>query len=258
VLIDASLPRRAWRDAAVASIERFAEVRLGVTAPLEGSAEGPEPDLTVDTGVTPAELAAEMIATLGLSLGPARRRPTGGGAVVWLTGPPGSGKTTLATRLADALTLDGVAFTVLEWQALRAAVLGTGWASPAGEDVAHRALVYLAKLLADTGLVVVVDATAPRRAWRALAREAIDVFAEVQLVCPLEICGDRERAVRWRPQPHPRGGVALTAPEAAVEYEVSLNPELVLDTHARSEWSAAEDVLRLTRRLLGRRPAAET
>jgi len=62
--------------------------------------------------------------------------------------------------------------------------------------------------------------------------------------------------VRWRPRPGPHGATVLTAsPEPAIEYEVSLNPELVLDTNVRSEWSAAEDVLRLTRRLLGRRPA---
>jgi adenylylsulfate kinase-like enzyme len=132
-------------------------------------------------------------------------------------------------------------------------VLTDGWISPIADDIAHRALIYVAKLLADSGLVVVVDAAAPRRAWRALARTLISPFAEVQLVCPLEICADRERAVRWRPWPGPSEGGVVTAPADVVDYEPSLDPDLVLDTHRRSEWTATDDLLRLARRLRGRR-----
>ena len=97
--------------------------------------------------------------------------------------------------------------------------------------------------------MVVVDATAPRRAWRALARELVGAFAEVQLVCPL------------RGLPRPRAGGALApapsasttaAPDLAVEYEYSLNPDLLLDTETRSEWTAAEDLLGFAHRLLTR------
>ena len=97
-----------------------------------------------------------------------------------------------------------------------------------------------------------VDATAPRRAWRALARELGGTLAEVQLVCPLHVCLDRERAVRWHPRPDPHGGVLIVAPDLALEYEYSLKPDLVLDTETRSEWTALEDLLGFARRLLDR------
>jgi adenylylsulfate kinase len=285
VLIDATAHRREWRDLARASIGRFAEVQLecplelaearertrtsghaprgiyatatragatvpGVNVPYE-RAELPE--LVVDTAAGDVAAAADRIAELGRALGTSR--PRGGprdGAVIWMTGPPGSGKTTLSSRLAEALAAEGISVTVLEWAALRALVFGGGSGHEAGDDIAHRALAYTAKLLADEGLTVVVDATAPRRTWRALAREITATFAEVQLICPPEICLDRERAVRWgrRPCPH-RGSVVV---DIVPQYEYSLSPDLTVDTAARSEWAAGEDLLRLARRLLRRPP----
>src|SRR5262249_8901353 len=153
-----------------------------------------------------------------------------GGAVVWLTGPPGSGKTTLASRMAERLAADGVAVTILEWTALRAIALTSTWAAERDEEIAHRALASTSKLLAEAGLAVVVDATAPRRAWRALARQIVGTFAEVQLVCRPEICLERERTVRWRPWRCSHGGALAHGLDLANEYEYSLDPDLLLDT----------------------------
>jgi adenylylsulfate kinase len=285
VIIDATAHRRAWRELARDSIPRFAEVQLdcsrevaegrertreagaaplgiyagatapgatvpGVNIPYERAWA---PELTVDTGDETVDSAGVRIAALALTLGPAVRGPAApGGAVLWLTGPPGSGKTTLATRLAERLGAEGVPVTVLEWVALRALALASVLSGDREEEIAHRALAYTAKLLADAGLVVVVDATAPRRVWRALARQLVGAFAEVQLVCSAEICVDRERAVRWGPH----AGRLAAAPELAVEYEYSLGPDLLLDTETRGEWTAAEDLLRFTRRLLARSRAS--
>jgi adenylylsulfate kinase len=286
VVIDATAHRRAWRDLARASIARFAEVQLdcpievaqarertrprgaappdiyasagrpgatvpGVDVPYERAEAA---DLTVDTSAEDVATAAEGIAALGMQLEPGAPRPgAGDGAVIWITGPPGSGKTTLAARLAEALTAEGVGVKVLEWATVRALLLAGRPGGEAAEEIAHRALAYTATLLAGAGLTVVVDATAPRRAWRTLARELTGTFAEVQLICPEDVCLDRERAVRWGRQACPHGGGGT--PDVVPEYEYSDNPELLLDTATRSEWATAEDLLRLARRLLRRRVA---
>jgi len=96
-----------------------------------------------------------------------------------------------------------------------------------------------------------VDATAPVRAWRELARALIPSFAEVQLLCPPEICGTRERAVRWRlmgcayAPPRRR----TDAPDIVLSYEPSLCPDLTIHTDVEDPWSAAAAVVRLARRL---------
>lgn len=282
VLIDATAHRRGWRELARRSIPRFAEAQLdcplevaqarertrprgaappdiyagagqpgatvpGVDVPYERSVDA---ELVLDTSVVDAGTAADRIAALGLTLGAdLPRRREGEGVVIWITGPPGSGKTTLATRLATALVAEGIRVKVLEWVAMRALVLAGGPAGEVASEIAHRALAYTAKVLAEGGLTVVVDATAPRRAWRGLARQMVATFAEVQLICPAETCIDRERAVRWSWPPD--SGV----PDVVPEYEYSDNPELMLDTATRSEWATAEDLLRLARRLLRRRAA---
>jgi hypothetical protein len=67
-------------------------------------------------------------------------------------------------------------------------------------------------------------------------------------MCRADVCLDRERAARWSPY----GGVVTAAPDLAVEYEYSSNPDLLLDTETRSAWTAAEDLVRFARRRLAR------
>src|SRR5262249_61727039 len=114
-----------------------------------------------------------------------------------VTGPPGRGKATLSRKAAESLAARSVRVHVLEFTEFRRALVGDGPESDATREIVHRALAYTAKLLTEAGVPVIVDATAPRRAWRRLARKLITHFAEVQLVCPYDICGERERAVRW-------------------------------------------------------------
>ncbi|MDO8478857.1 MAG: adenylyl-sulfate kinase [Candidatus Rokubacteria bacterium] len=148
---------------------------------------------------------------------------------IWITGRPGSGKTTLAVHVAEAVQAWPVTLRVL--------------------DLADaRTLAYTAKLLTDAGVAVVVDATAARRAWWDAAHEWIEHFAEVQLVCPPEVCFEREQAARWRVG-GARGSAAVeAAPDIALDYEESLHPELQLHTHAPDFRSTVEDVLLLARR----------
>jgi hypothetical protein len=78
-------------------------------------------------------------------------------------------------------------------------------------------------------------------------------FAEVQLLCPSEVCVERERAARWRlgldGAADPRRPPAPAEPDVVVDYEESLRPELVLRTDIHDAWAAAQQVLFLAQRL---------
>jgi CBS domain-containing protein/adenylylsulfate kinase-like enzyme len=172
--------------------------------------------------------------------------------VIWLTGLPGSGKTTLASALARRLDARGVAVRLLDVPEARAAIAPDLRLDAQAEDVMYRALACAATLLAANGVRAVVDAAAPRRAWRDLGRALAPRFAEVQLLCTTELCGQRERAVRWRLTPGAAGRPATSGdegPELVTGYQAAFAPELTIRTDVRDPWSAAEELVRLAERL---------
>jgi protein-L-isoaspartate(D-aspartate) O-methyltransferase len=173
---------------------------------------------------------------------------------VWITGHPGIGKSAIAEAAAAQLRARGEQVMVLELDRIRKIITPQATYSEAEREAVYRALVYIAAALVDAGVAVIIDATAHRRAWRELAREAITNFAEVQLSCPVEVGRERERT-------RPAGAVPIgiydqaarpgaTVPGVNVEYEYARAPELTIDTTARSVTEAAADVVAMVRRIL--------
>src|SRR5499426_413461 len=112
---------------------------------------------------------------------------------LWITGLPGSGRTVIARAAAALLRERGQSVTVLELDAVRESLTPEPQYTDAERELVYRALGYMAAQLVEAGVPVIVDATAHRRAWRDAARAAIAGFAEVQHLCPLEVCQERER-----------------------------------------------------------------
>jgi adenylylsulfate kinase len=231
----------------------------GVDVPYETALDA---ELTIDTSQESVALSASRVARLVRSrfvrpseplTGKPPSATTPAGWAVWITGLPGSGKTTLAWSAAEALLARSIPVRVLDLTEVRAALLAGHPDSEATREIVHRALAYTVKLLTDAGVAVIVDATAPRRAWRQLARDLVTHFAEVQLVCPHELCGARERATRWglgawSIAPSRVRPIADT-PDVVLDYEPALHPELVLHTDTQALWGTLESLLRLADRL---------
>jgi len=268
VIVAASAPRRRWGELARATIRRFAEVQLegrpGTTVPPVDVPYEPAlaSELVIDTTRSDVSLSAAAVASLAeqLASGTKGKREGVMRWAIWITGRPGSGKTTLAHRVAELLATEPVPTTVLDLAFARRSIAGREWATEGQEEIVHRTLALTAKFLTEAGVAVLLDATAPRRAWRELGREWITHFAEVQLICPAEVCAARERAVRW----HLGGarldptGQATGTPDIALAYEESLYPELRLHTHAPDLTISVEAVLRLAKRLERRATARAT
>lgn len=204
------------------------------------------------------EMGVDLLSPRSDTVGPRGADWCGGAVswVIWITGLPGSGKTTVAHGVAEALAGRGVRAAVLDFPAIHRAVIPEAHGSEAEHDIAHRALVYLARMLSEHGVPVLVDATGPRRQWRELARESIGRrFAEVQLVCPADVCSARERAARWGllaegAAPRPARSVS-PLPEIVFSYEYALRAELTIPTDLKAAWTAVDEVLRLALGLHG-------
>ncbi|MBI4240785.1 MAG: adenylyl-sulfate kinase [Candidatus Rokubacteria bacterium] len=172
---------------------------------------------------------------------------------IWITGLPGSGKSTLARAVAAALAARRISVKLLELDQIRRVLTPAPTYSAGEREIVYRALVYMAKLLTEAGIPVIVDATGHRRAWRELARELIPLFAEVQLRCPLPVCVERERTRRRRSVPsgiYARAGQpGATVPGVDLPYEESLCPEAALDTNMLDLRTQVQEVLYLARHL---------
>ena len=146
------------------------------------------------------------------------------GAVVWVTGLPSSGKSTLARRIRDRLRAAGRAALLLDGDVVRAALDPAPGYDEAGRAAFYATLGNLALAVAAEGLVAIVAATGHRRAFRDRVRSRAPRFVEVHVDVPPEACAARDPKGLWA---RARAGGAPALPGAGVAYEPPLAPEVV-------------------------------
>jgi adenylyl-sulfate kinase len=119
-----------------------------------------------------------------------------GGATVWMTGLPASGKSTIAAGVEAHLLSEGRGAYVLDGDNLRHGLNGDLGFSAADRAENVRRTAEVSALLADAGVVVLVALVSPYRADRAAARAAHDrrglPFLEVWVATSLEECERRD------------------------------------------------------------------
>ena len=120
------------------------------------------------------------------------------GATVWLTGLPGSGKSTIGEELERRLVAAGRPAYLLDGENLRHGLSGDLGFSRADRHEHARRVASLARILADTGNVAIVALVSPMAADRAWARELHEQadldFVEAWVDTPLEECERRDPA----------------------------------------------------------------
>jgi adenylyl-sulfate kinase len=118
------------------------------------------------------------------------------GATVWMTGLPGSGKSTIASGVESALLAAGRSAYILDGDNLRHGLNGDLGFSAADRAENVRRTAEVSALLADAGVVVLVALVSPYRADREAARAVHEArglpFLEVHVATPLEECERRD------------------------------------------------------------------
>jgi len=166
--------------------------------------------------------------------------------VIWLTGPSGAGKTTLAKALAKKLQEMGYRVEVLDGDGIRSRLYPDLGFSKREREMHNRVVVEMAKLLARNDVITIVSVIAPYREWREDARREIGKFVEVYLRCPLEVRIKRDPKGLYTKalKGEVKGLTGLNG-----EYEEPENPELVLDTDKMSVEEEVEAVIRKVKEL---------
>ena len=167
------------------------------------------------------------------------------GFVVWLTGLPASGKTTVARKLKEYLQSRGLRVELLDGDEVRR------WLSPeAGfsrEDRERhlRRVAYVSKLLARNGVAVLASFVSPYRSVRRQARKLIEdeglKFIEVYVKCSLEECIRRDPKGLYR---RALNGEIRDMTGIQDPYEEPLNPEVIIDTENEKPNECAEKVIK--------------
>lgn len=178
-----------------------------------------------------------------------RVAPTREGWCVWVTGLPGSGKSVVAKMLITLLKKRGINAQLLSSDALRRVMTPKPKYTLDERDAVYATLIYIARLLTENGVNVVIDATGNLRRYRENARAQIPKFIEAYLECPLEVCMEREskrKDTRLAPRKiyeKALKGKAPTVPGIGQPYEEPLNPEVKVDSASVSPLECAKKIM---------------
>jgi len=166
------------------------------------------------------------------------------GAVIWLTGLSGAGKSTIARGLEKELFRLSMHTYVLDGDNLRHGLNANLGFAPEDRAENIRRVSEVAKLMADAGTVVITSFISPYRADRARARaialQAGAEFVEIFVHAPLAVCEERDPKGLYKKarSGELRGFTGVDAP-----YEEPEQPEVHLKTIGSTPAQLAKIIL---------------
>ena len=150
------------------------------------------------------------------------------GLVLWLTGLPAAGKTTIAMRVERELFRRGYQVYALDGDALRVGLNSDLDFSEEGRRENIRRAAEVGKLLAGAGTIALISLVSPSEGDRALAREIVGApFREAYVAASAAVCEARDPKQLYR---RARAGEIRGFTGVDAPYDVPAAPELILDT----------------------------
>ena len=166
------------------------------------------------------------------------------GAVVWLTGLSGAGKSTIARALEKELFRLSMHTYVLDGDNLRHGLNANLGFAPEDRAENIRRVSEVAKLMADAGTVVITSFISPYRAdrtrARAIALQAGAEFVEVFVDAPLAVCEKRDPKGLYQKA---RAGTLKGLTGIDAPYESPDDPEIAVRTHEQTPQESVAQIL---------------
>ena len=159
--------------------------------------------------------------------------------IIWITGIPASGKTTLARRIVRHYQKDGRPAEIVDGDDVRKVVSADLGFSKEDRLENSRRIAWIARLLARNGIITAVATVSPYIEARKAAREqAISdglAFVEVYTRCSQSVAMSRDTRGVYEQ----KNVTGLGAP-----YEVPISAEIVIDTERLDADQALAEVLK--------------
>ena len=166
------------------------------------------------------------------------------GAVIWFTGLPASGKSTIAHLVEKKLHQQGCSTYVLDGDNIRHGLCSDLDFSPKDRAENIRRIGEVAKLFVDAGIIVLCAFVSPYQKDRQKIRTLFtnEQFLEIYVQCPPEICAKRDKKGIYAKA---KAGVIKEFTGISAPYEPPANPDLVIYSHEQNATEAEERIVLL-------------
>lgn len=162
--------------------------------------------------------------------------------IIWFTGLPSSGKSTLANEVEKVLIQRNCRTYILDGDNVRTGLCNDLGFSAEDRNENIRRLGEVSKLFVDAGVLVLSAFVSPYRQDRDFIREIVEdgEFIEVFVSCPVEECEKRDVKGLYKKA---REGIIKGFTGIDDPYEEPVNPEIVVKTDKNSIEECANQIL---------------
>lgn len=169
------------------------------------------------------------------------RLSTDKGFVLWFTGLPCSGKSTIADALSSILKKEGIKVERLDGDVVRKGKLSDDLGfSKEDRDKNINRINFVSKVLSRNGVAVLASFVSPYRVTRTKIRDNVTNFIEVYAHASAKECARRDVKGMWAKA---KAGVIKGFTGYDDPYEIPKTPELVCDTETESLQESVSKVI---------------
>ena len=166
------------------------------------------------------------------------------GIVIWFTGLPTSGKSSIASEVENRLFERGAKTCVLDGDVMRRGISSDLGFSVEDRNEQVRRTGEIAKMFVDEGIIVLVAVISPFASQREQVRKLFSNkdFLEVYCRCSLVECARRDTKGLYKKA---KSGEIKNFTGISSPYEEPLNPDLLLDTRSQTLEESVDAVISL-------------
>ncbi|MDP3463185.1 MAG: adenylyl-sulfate kinase [Bacteroidales bacterium] len=162
--------------------------------------------------------------------------------VIWLTGRPSAGKTTIAQALDRRLTDLGYLCRTLDGDVLRNGLNSNLGFNPSERVENIRRVAEVSKLFIETGIICINSFISPTESIRHMARTIIGAqnFIEIYVNAPADVCEQRDVKGMYKKA---RAGIIPEFTGVSSPFEAPLDPDVEIHTDTNQVEQCVEECL---------------